>query len=108
MLEEEVERRMASMAREVAGQNRVGKTWRVLRTTLLATERATQRRFVTEVKDAAAALAKFAVSGQVVPEFADSTIRELLIRPYRVVYKIVDDKVLVLALIHAAKRRWRI
>jgi len=36
--------------------------------------------FVQEVKDAAGSLTEFAERGQVVPEFADETIRELLIR----------------------------
>ena len=63
--------------------------------------------FVQEVKDAAGSLTEFAERGQVVPEFADETIRELLIRPYRLVYKITDDKVFVLTLIHGARRRWR-
>jgi len=63
--------------------------------------------FVQEVKDAAGSLTEFAERGQVVTEFADETIRELLIRPYRLVYKITDDKVFVLTLIHGARRRWR-
>jgi toxin ParE1/3/4 len=37
--------------------------------------------FVQEIKGAAASLAEFAERGQVVPECADDTIRELLIRP---------------------------
>ena len=37
--------------------------------------------FVQEIKEAAASLAEFAERGQVVPEFADATIREFLIRP---------------------------
>ena len=63
--------------------------------------------FVQEVKEAAASLVEFAERGQVVPEYADPTIRELLIKPYRLVYKVTDDKVLVLALIHGARRTWR-
>lgn len=41
--------------------------------------------FVQEVKEAAASLAWFAERGQIVPEFADPMIRELLIKPYRLV-----------------------
>jgi plasmid stabilization system protein ParE len=63
--------------------------------------------FVEEVKEAAASLAWFAERGQVVPEFADRTIRELLIKPYRLVYEVADDKVLILTLIHGARRKWR-
>ena len=64
--------------------------------------------FVQEIKEAAASLAEFAERGQVVPECADDTIRELLIRPYRLVYKIAGDTVFILTLIHGARRRWRI
>jgi addiction module RelE/StbE family toxin len=63
--------------------------------------------FVEEVKEAAASLAQFAERGQVVPEFADHTIRELLIKPYRLVYEVADDKVLILTLIDGARRKWR-
>ena len=63
--------------------------------------------FVQEVRDAAASLTQFAERGHVVPEFGEEAIRELLVRPYRLVYKIVDDQVLVLALIHGARRIWR-
>jgi len=63
--------------------------------------------FVDEVKEAAASLAQFAERGQVVPEFADHRIRELLIKPYRLVYEVTDDKVLILTLIHGARRKWR-
>jgi addiction module RelE/StbE family toxin len=63
--------------------------------------------FVEEVREAAASLAQFAERGQVVPEFADHTIRELLIKPYRLVYEVADDKVLILSLIHGARRKWR-
>jgi len=63
--------------------------------------------FVEEVKEAAASLAQFAERGQVVPEFADHAIRELLIKPYRLVYEVAEDKVLILTLIHGARRKWR-
>ena len=64
--------------------------------------------FVHEVKNAVASLAHLAGRGQVVPEFADSTIRELLVRPYRLVYKMLPEKVVVLALIHGARRVRRV
>ena len=64
--------------------------------------------FVREVKAAAASLSDFAERGQVVPEFRDSTLRELLIRPYRLVYRITKERVVVLALVHGAMRAWRV
>ena len=63
--------------------------------------------FVQEVKEAAESLSDFAERGQVVPEFGDETIRELSVRPYRLVYKVIADKVLVLTLVHGARRIWR-
>lgn len=60
--------------------------------------------FVQEIKEAVASLSRFAQRGRVVPEFADETVRELLVRPYRLVYQISDEKVIVLALIHGARR----
>jgi len=39
--------------------------------------------FVHEVRDAARSLAYLAERGRVVPEFGDSTIRELFVRRYR-------------------------
>jgi toxin ParE1/3/4 len=64
--------------------------------------------FVQEVKDAASSLTEFAERGQVVPEFGDKAIRELLVSPYRLVYTILKDKVVILALVHGAQRLWRL
>lgn len=64
--------------------------------------------FVQEVKDAAASLSTFAERGQVVPEIGDPSIRELLIKSYRLVYRVSSHGVVILALIHGARRRWRI
>jgi toxin ParE1/3/4 len=64
--------------------------------------------FVQEVREAAASLADFAERGQTVPEFADESIRELLVKPYRLVYKLTDEHVFIVALIHGSRRLWRI
>lgn len=63
--------------------------------------------FVREVRAAAASLSDFAERGQVVPESRDATLRELLVRPYRLVYRITKDRVVVLALVHGAMRARR-
>ena len=64
--------------------------------------------FVQEMKDAATSLFEMAERGQVVPEFGDSSIRELLVRPYRLVYHLKARQVTILAIIHGARRAWRI
>lgn len=42
-----------------------------------------------------------------VPEFGDGSIREMLVKPYLLVYRVADDKVSILALVHGAQRDWR-
>jgi toxin ParE1/3/4 len=64
--------------------------------------------FVQEVETAAASLSDMAERGQIVPELRDASIRELLIRPYRLVYRIDERQVMILALIHGARRAWRL
>ena len=63
---------------------------------------------VHEALDAAVSLADFAERGQTVPEFADESIRELLVKPYRLVYKLTEEHVFIVAFIHGAQRLWRI
>ena len=64
--------------------------------------------FVQEMKEAAASLADFAERGQVVPEFGDPSIRELLVKSYRLVYRVSEKKVVILTLIHGARRSGRV
>ncbi len=59
--------------------------------------------FVQEIQEAVASLSQFAERGRAVPEFGDECIRELLVRPYRLVYEVSDEKVSDLALVHAAR-----
>lgn len=63
---------------------------------------------VQEIRAAAESLAEMAERGQIVPEFGDASIRELLLRPYRLVYRVLPEKVIILALIHGARRAWRV
>ena len=64
--------------------------------------------FVQEAREAAGTLADFAERGQTVPEFDDESIRELLVKPYRLVYKLTDEHVFIVAFIHGSRRLWRI
>jgi plasmid stabilization system protein ParE len=63
--------------------------------------------FVQEVKDAAGSLCEMAERGQIVPEFRDGSIRELLVRPYRLIYRCRPREVTILAVVHGARRAWR-
>jgi toxin ParE1/3/4 len=46
----------------------------------------------------------FPESGRVVPEFEHSDIREILVRPYRVIYVVSGDTVEVVSVQHGARR----
>ena len=48
--------------------------------------------FVREVRQAAVSLAQFAERGQVVPEVGDQSYRELLVKSYRLIYRITQNK----------------
>ncbi len=63
--------------------------------------------FVREVIEASESLSEFSERGQVVPEFEDDSIRELLLRPYRLVYRVRSDQVVITALVHGARRARR-
>ena len=64
--------------------------------------------FVEEIKAAATSLSEMAERGQIVPEIGDASIRELLVRPYRLVYQLTERQVRILAVIHGARRAWRV
>ncbi len=49
-------------------------------------------------------LADFPQLGRQVPEFADASLRELIESPYRIVYRINESEVDVLAVVHGARR----
>ena len=57
-------------------------------------------RFVARIIDAAETLQELPRIGRVVPEAEDETIRELLFRNYRIMYRVEADRVLVLTVIH--------
>jgi addiction module RelE/StbE family toxin len=43
------------------------------------------------------------LSGRMVPEYQTEDIRELIEKPYRIIYRIKADQIDVLAVIHAAR-----
>lgn len=45
----------------------------------------------------------FPLSGRVVPEFSDESIRELIYGSYRILYKIVKNECYITAVIHASR-----
>jgi len=59
--------------------------------------------FVERVLEAGRSLNEFAERGRVVPELSDSSIREIFVFSYRLVYRIEDDRISILALIHGRR-----
>lgn len=58
---------------------------------------------VRELIEAARSLETFAQRGRVVPEYRDPSVRELLVRDYRLVYLFSEGAVYVLRIVHGAR-----
>jgi len=48
-------------------------------------------------------IASFPMSGHNVPEYSAEDIREIIERPYRIIYRIKPDQIDVLAVVHGAR-----
>jgi toxin ParE1/3/4 len=49
-------------------------------------------------------LQDFPQSGRVVPEYVDPAIREIVLRPYRIIYRIVSDQEIHVLMVHHGAR----
>ncbi len=58
---------------------------------------------LAQARDAARSLDRFAERGRIVPELRDAAIREVFVGSYRLVYRISQDRVEVLAVVHGAR-----
>jgi len=58
---------------------------------------------VRELVAAARSLRVFAERGRRVPEYDDPSVRELIVRRYRLMYRVHPERVDVLRIIHAAR-----
>ena len=61
------------------------------------------REFVERIFASADRLGDFPMSGRTVPEADDAHIRELIVRGYRVMYRVDDELVLMLAVVHGSR-----
>ena len=66
------------------------------------------RRLVERVLTAADSLQLLATRGRTVPELSKPGVRELLVRPFRLIYQVQGAEVQILALLHQARDfdRW--
>ena len=66
-------------------------------------------RVLARALDAADSLATLADRGRIVPEVGEKTLRELFVYRYRLLYRVRDDRVIVVAFLHGARdfEKWR-
>lgn len=57
-----------------------------------------------ELIAAARSLTTFVGRGRMVPEFEDPTVREIIVRRYRLIYRVKPERIEVLRIIHGAQR----
>ena len=62
------------------------------------------RRMVERIFSRTEQLADFPRLGAKVPEYNDESLREVLENPYRIVYRVRENRVDVVAVVHAARR----
>ena len=65
--------------------------------------RSRAEQFCTRLAGATRSLAEFPRSGHVVQEFEDESIREIPFYPYRIIYKLTDDRCYVTVIIHGSR-----
>jgi plasmid stabilization system protein ParE len=66
---------------------------------------ASAKKVVSKIRDAAINLEKFPHLGMVVPEMSDPSIRQSLVLKYRLIYQLQNDRLLILAILHARRKR---
>jgi plasmid stabilization system protein ParE len=61
---------------------------------------------VRRLRDEAARLERFPEIGRVVPEHADPNIRELIVSPYRLIYRYLParNRVQIIAVVHSSRQ----
>jgi len=66
-------------------------------------------RVLSRALEVAASLATLSERGRVVPEIGESTLRELFVYDYRLLYRVRDDRVVISAFLHGARdfSKWR-
>ena len=59
---------------------------------------------VKRIFDRTELLSQFPHIGPVVPEYEDDSLRELYEDPYRIVYRVMEEQVDIIAVVHSARR----
>ena len=59
---------------------------------------------IHEARLAAQSLRKFPHRGRIVPELRDTSVREIFIKQYRLIYEVGSDRVIILSFLHGARQ----
>jgi toxin ParE1/3/4 len=76
---------------------------RAVRTHIARDAPATASAYVRKLQTSVGRLREFPFSGQVVPEIGREDLREILQGNYRLIYRVSDDRVDILAVFHSAR-----
>lgn len=69
---------------------------RRIRTWVARDSPASARRLASRIREGIENLTDFPMAGRVVPEIGIKTYREIIVRPYRVIYEVRDDDAVVI------------
>lgn len=61
------------------------------------------KRMVDKITRRSEQISDFPMSGRKVPEYESDEIREVIEKPYRIIYRIKPDQIDVLAVVHGAR-----
>ena len=61
------------------------------------------RKLATKIRDRVSNLAAFPASGRVVPEIGIERYREVIVRPYRVIFEIRENDLVILRVRHSRR-----
>ena len=70
---------------------------------IAVTSEASAQRWASTVVSRADALGDFPLMGRIIPERQDPNLREIIVRPYRVMYAVLPSRVDVIAVVHGAR-----
>jgi toxin ParE1/3/4 len=59
--------------------------------------------FITRLFEAVDRIASHPEAGRIVPELSDSNRREILVGPYRLIYRMEDENIWIVAVVHGAR-----
>ena len=62
------------------------------------------RRMIERIVDRSEQIGHFPLSGRIVPEYHRDDTREVFEEPYRIIYRVKQDAIDVVAVIHGARR----